>query len=276
MRYAICNETFGDRPLAEACDFAVGCGYSGIELAPFTLATPGEPPIAIRPAARREIAATIRASGLECVGLHWLLAKTEGLHLTHPDAAVRRRTAAYLSDLSRLCGDLGGNVLVLGSPQQRSRLPGVTVEEAFSFACETVATTAEILADSETVLALEPLSTAETDVMTTAAEARRVINEVGSPWVKLHLDVKAMSAEAKPIPEIIHANADILAHFHANDPNLQGPGFGEVAFEPILAALDEIRYEGWVSVEVFDYSPGVERLVSESIANLRAAESRRG
>jgi len=273
VRYAICNETFGEWPLAEACEYAAGCGYTGIELAPFTLGTPGEPPTAIRPAARREIAGVIRAAGLECVGLHWLLAKTEGLHLTHPDAAVRRRTAAYLADLARLCGDLGGQVLVLGSPQQRSRLPGVTAEEAFSSACETLAATAEILADSETVLALEPLSTAETDVITTAAEARRVIDEVGSPWVRLHLDVKAMSAEAKPIPEVIRANADILAHFHANDPNLQGPGFGEVAFEPILAALDAINYEGWVSVEVFDYSPGVERLVTESIANLRAAES---
>ena len=92
---------------------------------------------------------------------------------------------------------------------------------------------------------------------------------VGSPQVRLHLDVKAMSSEAIPIADVIRQNASMLAHFHANDPNLQGPGFGEVDFVPILEALGQIDYRGWVSVEVFDYSPGAERLAKESIEYMR-------
>ena len=59
-----------------------------------------------------------------------LLARTEGFHVAHPDADVRRRTVDYLGDLARFCHDLGGRVLVFGSPKQRSLLPGVTAERA--------------------------------------------------------------------------------------------------------------------------------------------------
>ena len=61
-----------------------------------------------------------------------------------------------------------------------------------------------------------------------------------------------------------------MDHFHANDANKLGPGFGEIDFVPIFEALGQIDYRGWVSVEVFDYSPGVERLARESIEYMQA------
>jgi sugar phosphate isomerase/epimerase len=220
---------------------------------------------------------TMERAGLECIGLHWLLAKTEGFHLTHPDAEVRSRTVGHLGDLARLCRDLGGRVLVLGSPRQRSLLPGVTPQMAHHHLAEACATLVPVLEETETVLALEPLSPSETDVLTTAEDACRLIDRIGSPHVRLHLDVKAMSSEALPIPEIIAASSRHLEHFHANDANLQGPGFGEVDFRPIITTLGKVGYDGWISVEVFDIAPGVERTVRESIAYLRriAAETAR-
>ena len=94
---------------------------------------------------------------------------------------------------------------------------------------------------------------------------------VAHPNIQLHLDVKAMSSEATPTTQIIREHADVMIHFHANDPNRQGPGMGEVDFAPIFKTLAEIKYDRWVSVEVFDYSPGIERLVRESMANMKAA-----
>jgi sugar phosphate isomerase/epimerase len=88
---------------------------------------------------------------------------------------------------------------------------------------------------------------------------------VGSPHCRLHLDCKAMASETKPIPELLRENARLLEHFHANDPNMRGPGMGELDFLPIFRALAEINYRGWVSVEVFDYAPGVEALARDSI-----------
>jgi sugar phosphate isomerase/epimerase len=272
-RYAICNETFGDWPLAKVCDFSAECGYSGLELAPFTLA-----PLAtdLSPQARGEIRRTIAQAGLDCVGLHWLLAKTEGFHVAHPDADVRGRTVDYLAELARLCHDLGGRVLVFGSPKQRSLLPGVTSDQALDHIHEVFSRLVPVLETTDTVVALEPLSPVETDVLTTAAETCRLIDRIGSPHVRLHLDVKAMASEATPIPELIVASAPHLEHFHANDVNLQGPGFGAVDFAPVFTALDEVRYSGWVSVEVFDYAPGPERLARESIAYMRRIEAELG
>ncbi|OHB84149.1 MAG: D-tagatose 3-epimerase [Planctomycetes bacterium RBG_16_64_12] len=265
MKFAICNETFQDWPFDEAFAFAAECGYTGIEMAPFTIANNVSD---ISPKKRDEVRKQADAAGLEIVGLHWLLAKTEGLYLTSPDDQVRRNTAEYLGRLARFCADLGGKVMVFGSPQQRSLLPDVSHEEAMQYAADVLWATVPTLEETEVMIALEPLAPRETTFMQRATDAVQLAEMVGSPQVRLHLDCKAMSSEATPIPELIHRNRDLLAHFHANDPNLQGPGFGDLDFLPILQALGEIDYGGWVSVEVFDYTPGVERLARQSIEHM--------
>ncbi len=272
MKFAICNETFQDWPLDRACGFAAECGYTGIEIAPFTLAEPlrGCPGAGdVTQAERERIRRQVKAAGLEVVGLHWLLAKTEGFHLTSPDQAMRRRTANYLAELALLCGDLGGRVMVLGSPQQRNLAEGMTKAQGMACAAEVLCEVLPALDSSSVVLALEPLGPQETNFLLTAAEAVELIDRIGSPLVQLHLDCKAMATESIPIPDLIRQNRAVLAHFHANDPNRQGPGFGPLDFVPIFQALKEVRYEGWVSVEVFDYAPGIERLALDSIEYMR-------
>ena len=199
------------------------------------------------------------------MGLARGLAKTEGLHLTSPEKEVRRRTAEYLGQLARFCADLGGRVLVFGSPKQRDLLPGVGHAEAMQHAADVFRAVLPVLEETETVVALEPLGPGETDFMVTTEQAVELAQTIGSPQVRLHLDCKAMVTESAPIPELIQRHHAMLAHFHANDANLQGPGFGELDFLPILQALGEVDYRGWVSVEVFDYTPGIECLARRSI-----------
>jgi sugar phosphate isomerase/epimerase len=266
MQLAICNETFQGWPFEQAFAFAAECGYTGIEIAPFTIANHAGD---ITPAKRDEVRRQADAAGLEVVGLHWLLAKTEGLYLTSPDPQVRRRTADYFGQLARLCADLGGKVLVLGSPQQRNLLPGVGREEATGYAAEVLRAAVPVLEETGVVVALEPLGPEEGDFLVTTSEAVELAEMIGSPQVRLHLDCKAMATESLPPSEIIRRHRRVLAHFHANDPNRQGPGFGRLDFVPILEALGEIDYRGWVSVEVFDYTPGIERLARESIEYLQ-------
>lgn len=266
MKFAICNETFQDWPFDRAFAFARECGYTGIEFAPFTI---DKNAYNISAARRQEIRQQVASHGLETIGLHWLLAFTEGYYLTSPDAEVRRRTSDYLAELARLCRDLGGKILVLGSPKQRNLLPGVTHDDAMKYAAEVLQRAMPTFAECGTTLAVEPLGPQEGDFLLTAALGSQLVEMVDSPHCRLHLDVKAMSSEGTPIPDLLRANRRHLEHFHANDANRRGPGMGEIDFVPILATLREIGYDGWVSVEVFDYSPGVEALARESIDYLK-------
>lgn len=271
MKYAICQELFVDWDWARQCEFSAETGYTGIEIAPFALASrAGE----VTAEQRKEIGDTARKAGLEVLGLHWLLAKTEGFYLTTPEEEVRSKTASYFCELTELCSDLGGSLMVLGSPFQRNLLPGVSHDVAEQYAIQVLEEVLPSLEKHQIKLCLEPLSRQETDFMNTCEQGKKIIDHFNSPWILLHQDVKAMSDEPTPIPELIHQFKDVTGHFHANDLNLRGPGMGDVDFLPIFQALKDTNYQGWVSVEVFDYSPGAETIARESIRYMKEIEAK--
>jgi len=268
MKFAICNEIFQGWEIGDAMRFAADAGYHGIELAPFTLArTVTE----ISAPQRGRIRESAERAGLEICGLHWLLAKTEGFHLTHSDPAVRERTAQYLCELANCCADLGGKVLVLGSPQQRNVAADVSMEQARAWAAETLAPGLKTAEDRHVLWCIEPLAPGETNFLNTAAEAIEFARQLNSPAARIILDVKAMAAERTPITDVIRASWPHFAHFHANDPNRKGPGFGAMDFRPIVGALKSVGYDGFVSVEVFNFEEGAATIATQSLLCLRAA-----
>jgi sugar phosphate isomerase/epimerase len=271
MRYAICNETFEGWDHARVCRFVADVGYGGLELAPFTLAPRITEVTADR---RRQLRRQAEDSGIKIIGLHWLLAKTEGLHITSPDELIRRNTANYLVELARACRDLGGDLMVFGSPAQRRIPAGKTREQAADFALDTFARALPEIAECGIKLCLEPLAPTEADFINTCAEAVALLDRLPHPNFVLHLDVKAMSSESTPVPDLIHLHADRTGHFHANDLNRRGPGFGQTDFAPIFQALAQAQYPDWVSVEVFDYSPDPETIARESIRYMRECQKK--
>ena len=120
-------------------------------------------------------------------------------------------------------------------------------------------------------LCFEPLAPNDTDFVNTCAQGAELVRQVDHPHFKLHMDVKAQSSERGAIgsgadPQVRRS----AGHFHAQDVNLRGPGMGQVDFKPIMKALVDSGYKGWVSVEVFDFSPGAEETARQSIACLKA------
>ena len=269
IRFGICNELFEGWEFGDVCRTVKALGYDGLEIAPFTLA----PRITdVSPRRRRELRTTVEDAGLETIGLHWLLAKTEGFYLTSPESETRRLTGEYLVSLAEAARDLGGSLLVLGSPKQRDLLPGVTNEQALDYAEEVFNKIMPSIGSLGIDLCLEPLAPSETNFLNTCEQANALIARVGHPHFKLHMDVKAQSSEtAGTVPELIERYAAKAGHFHAQDTNLRGPGMGTVDFVPILKALVKSGYDRWVSVEVFDFTPGAEATARQSIDCLKGA-----
>jgi sugar phosphate isomerase/epimerase len=267
IRFAICNELFEKWPLERVMTCCAGLGYDGVEVAPFTLAKDIRE---LSPRRVRELRRAAAGAGISIIGLHWLLKSPEGLSINGPDPEVRENTRDFMFALIRLCRELGGHVLVFGSPGQRSVQEGDTYAAVWARSVEMFRLCGEEAERRGATIALEPLTAKETNFLTTARETVRLIQEVSRPAVRLHLDVKAMVGGERKSPDwVIIENKDHLAHFHANDANLRGPGFGDTDFRPIARALHEIGYDGYVSVEVFDFSPDPETIATRSLAYLR-------
>jgi len=266
VKFSICNELFEGWSWEKLCQTAAEVGYDGVEIAPFTLC---DRPRDLSERQRDQLRAITRNHGLEIVGLHWLMVKPEGLYLTHSDAGIRAITQAHLMDLVHLCRDLEGKVMVLGSPKQRNVLPALHFEQAWALAREVLIPVARAAEDCGITICFEPLAPSETNFINTADQAVGLIEEIGSPSFQLLLDVKAMTSEAVPPEEIIREHGEHLRHFHANDANLGAPGSGDTDFVPIAEALRDIRYQGYVSVEVFDFRAGAEAIARNSLAYLR-------
>lgn len=268
MKFGICNEIYQGWKLADAMAHAKRTGYDVIEIAPFTVC---KHVTDLGPAARAGIRDAALRAGIAISGIHWVLVQTEGMYLTHPDPAIHERTADYFVELVNFCADIGGRTIVVGSPKQRNVMEGVSYRQAWDWAAEVFRPAVKQAGDRGVTICFEPLAPVETNFVNTAAEGIRFAQQFASPAMSVILDVKAMSSEGRPIPQIIRESAGQFAYFHANDANLKGPGFGEVDFKPIAQALREAGYDGVVSVEVFQFEEGPDVIATQSLACLRRA-----
>ncbi|CAB1064179.1 hypothetical protein D1BOALGB6SA_8970 [Olavius sp. associated proteobacterium Delta 1] len=268
MKISICNELFEGWDIAQVFDYAAQLGFDGVELAPFTL---GETASDISAAKRKRIRQAAEKAGIEIVGLHWLLVKPQGLYINHPDVNVRITTQNYLKELVDLCGDLGGKVLVHGSPQQRTVREEWDPAETRKRALETFRVCAEAAHSRDVFYCLEALTTVDTNFINTIDEALQMVDEIGHPNFQTMLDCRSIHASAKAeLPRVLQAALETgkLKHVHLNDPNGRGPGFGDLQFTPLLKILHDAEYQGYISVEVFDFNPNPQTIAGRSIGYL--------
>lgn len=247
MKFSICNELFKNMSFEEICSIVSTIGYRGVEIAPFTLCED------VRKLGRRsrvELRETVEQYGLEIVGLHWLLVTPPGLHILSTDAKVREFTKDYLIELVKLNYDLGGKVLVFGSPKQRNIPKDMPREKAFELAVNLFREVSKVAEDLGCIIAFEPLARHLTNFINTVDEGVDLIEAVNMPSFMLILDVYSMSDENRPYSEIIKRGKKYLCHFHANDTNGLGPGMGNADYSDIAKALREIGYNGYLSVEI--------------------------
>ena len=267
FQYSLCNEVFR-LPIEQTIRHVAELGFDGIEIAPFTIANSVDD---IPSRRREEIRRSAEDAGIEVTGLHWLLASPKGLHVTTPDRAVRQRTVRYLQSVVHFCADLGGKVLVFGSPDQRNVVPGDDHSAATSRFAQAVREVAGVCAERDVQLLLEPLNPIETNILQTVEEARALADRISHPQIGYILDCKAMSGMPKGILGTIEEHGKAAGYFHANEPGGLAPGMGDLDFRPILSALRKSGYDGWISTEPFNYEPDPHTVARTALETLRRA-----
>jgi sugar phosphate isomerase/epimerase len=170
-----------------------------------------------------------------------------------------------------LTAELGGTLLVHGSPAQRR----VEAEGDAARAEEAMAKAGEWAARHGVTYCLEPLDSAQTNWATTVAEAAAIVRRIANPALRTMLDVCAAgNGESDPVPALLErfVPSGEVAHVHLNDRNKRAPGQGSDRFGPVLATLKRIGYAGFCAVEPFDYVPDGPTSAARAIGYLRALE----
>lgn len=275
MLVSLCNEVVRELPLAQQFEFARKIGYDGVEIAPFTL---GDDPHLLPASKRAEIRRAARDAGIAITGLHYLMLTPPGLSITSADPDQRARTVDVMRRLCGLAADLGAAILVHGSPAQRRLEPGREAEGR-KYGAECFAGVAGAAEEAGVTYCIEALAPPEAQFVTTIEEAAAIVRAIGSPAVRTMIDCSAAGrAEAQAIPDLIRQwlPTGLIAHIHLNDPNRRGPGEGDLAFAPILAALSAGGYRGMAAVEPFIYEPDGPSCAARAIGYVRGAMETRG
>ncbi len=269
FKSSFCNESMKGMPWPEQCKLVAKAGYQGIEVAAFSLVkndvgdlTPGD---------RRDMRTAMKDAGLKCAGLHWLLMPPPaGLHCTTPDNAVRQKSWDYVRRLVDFCGDLEGSVMVFGSPKQRNA-QGITVEQAIGYFTEGLRSIADHAASRKVSILIESLDHSQTDVVNTLADAAKMVAAIKHPAIQTMFDFHNTLDEKEPFDVLIRKYFKIIRHIHIQemDGKYLGAGTGAKDFATTFRTLKALGYNRWISVEVFDFAPGPQKLAEESMKVLR-------
>jgi sugar phosphate isomerase/epimerase len=259
---------------AEQCRIVGNAGYKGIEVAAFALVKEGVQEIGGDE--RSKMVSVMKDAGIECAGLHWLLAAPpKGLHFTTPDTAVRKKTVAYFEKLIDFCGDLGGPCMIFGSPKQRSTV-GISVDEAKKYFVEGLVKVADHAQQRSVKILIEHLPSSVTDVVNTLAEALELAEQINHPAVQIIYDFHNTDDETEPHDVLLEKYNKHIHHVHVQEMNGKHLGTGNAVNDYVKAfqTLKDLKYDKWISLEVFDFSPGGRRIAEESMSVLKQIESK--
>jgi sugar phosphate isomerase/epimerase len=178
-----------------------------------------------------------------------------------------------------LCADLSGKradngVMVFGSPKQRSSTGGLSAAEATRNFIDGLASVAAHAEERGVTILMEALPRSQSDVVHTLEEAAQVVREINSPAVRTMFDSHNAEDETEAHDDLIAKYFDLIRHVHVNEMDGAHPGAGNYDFAKIFRALSRLGYQGWISLEAFDFAAGAETIASETIEYLKKQEGK--
>jgi D-psicose/D-tagatose/L-ribulose 3-epimerase len=225
-------------PLEETVARLGRSGYDGIELN-------GEPDLYDA----AEVRSCLERHGIVAWGAVTLM-EHGGRDLVHPDRYVRVGTQRYLEETIQLIADLGGQVLCCVPSTIGKTQALASPSQEWKWCVDGLRAAGEYAGERQVKIALEPLCRFETYLLNRADQALTMAADVDLPNVGVCLDTFHMNMEESAPLEAIRSAGPKLFDFHVADSNRRPPGQGAIDWLEILAALDEVGYEGHLTAEV--------------------------
>lgn len=243
--------------LRDAFAQASALGFDGIEIF-----APDPAALDVREitALKHEYALAVAAVG---TGAGWVKHK---LHLCHPEAEIRRRALDFVLGMISAGGALGAPA-ILGSMQGRVEA-GVERKQALRWLAEALAAADAAAAVAGTVFLYEPLNRYETNLFNRQLDASAFLEEYGFRNTRILADLFHMNIEEADLPSVLRGLGTSLGHVHFADSNRQAVGFGHADLVPVVEALRQIGYAGYLSAEVLPV-PSSRAAAEQTLASFR-------
>ncbi|MEI6463602.1 MAG: sugar phosphate isomerase/epimerase family protein [Verrucomicrobiota bacterium] len=248
--------------LADACQRAASLGFDAIEIFPPDAA-------AIDVATVRELITRHRLK-VAAVGTGggWVRHK---LTLTHADAAIRRDARSFIAALIERAGALAAPAII-GSMQGRSE-GSVSRDQALAWLAEGLDELSALAAGHGVPLFYEPLNRYETNLFNRIGDAARWLEARKLTRVQILADLFHMNIEEADAAAALREAGRFVGHVHFVDSNRRALGFGHTSVPPVIAALHDIGYQGYLSAEILPLPDG-QAAAAQTMAAFRAATGR--
>ncbi len=171
---------------------------------------------------------------------------------TAEDEAGRAAGIRYLKDCVKATADIGATVFTgvtysaLG--RRIGRMPGPQYWDRAARAIKEAAQCGRRLG---VTVGIEPVNRYETFLVNTCDQALKLVEMVGEPNVKVHLDAYHMNIEEDDFYEATRRAAPQLCHFHLSESHRGTVGTGLVDWDGIMRGLADGGYRGCVGMESF-------------------------
>jgi sugar phosphate isomerase/epimerase len=243
--------------LAEGCRKAAELGFDAVEVFPPDAETLDE----------LDLKGLLAMHGLKLAavgtGAGWLKHK---LRLTDPDRARREPARQFVRSIVEAAGKLGAPAII-GSMQGRWG-GGMDRDEATFYLAEALSSLGNYAETFGVPLLYEPLNRYETNFANTLADGSRILRMLKSENVRLLADLFHMNMEEADLAAALRGAAGDVGHVHFADSNRRAVGGGHTDITPVMHALREIGYDGYLSAEVFPY-PDPDAAARQTIDSFR-------
>lgn len=237
FRYTYNTLVYGAEPIEIGIARLAGFGYDGVELV-------GEPTENDTAAIKEQL----DRHGVAASSIISIFTPERDIVSSNP--AVRANAIEYVKGNVDYAAALGAEVVTFTPTACMKIAAEVELEQEWEWAVTAATTIASYAADHGVRIAVEPWNRYETYLITRTHQAVQFVDEVGASNIGVMVDTFHMSIEEPDIAAAIRNAGSRLAHVHLADSNRAAPGEGHLDFDPIVQAILDTGYEGWVSYEL--------------------------